>query len=328
MKRDLNLDSLKGFLIILVVYGHMPFEFFSIEKSSLLSNIGSFIYFFHMPLFLGVSAIFIRPSYEWLIKRTSLILVPYVFWFFYNHRMMFREDPDGFFTKLFMGNWASLESIFWFLPALFSLNVLVFLFYKENIFIKFILIISSLLLFVFSSKIMLMHSFIPFGVDVALYIFILTYLMRLLYENRNLIEKLSIPLLMIMILISSLLMFYFEPIKTHTQWYSRIDLAQFSVPITIVGYISFIILNLSIFLFFLKIKSNQILALVGTYSFPIFLMHLMILYKLPLLFKFDNNIYNLFFMVVTFILSIVVPIIFSKVLMKISEKFKYIGLVK
>jgi hypothetical protein len=244
---------------------------------------------------------------------------------FFNHRIMFREDPYVFFAKLFMGNWASLESIFWFLPALFSLNVLVFLFYKGK---KFTLIISSLFVFVFSSKIMLVHNFIPFGLDVALYIFILTYLMRLLYENRNLREKLSIPLLMIMILISSFLIFYFEPIKTHTQWYSRIDLAQFSVPITIVGYISFIILNLSIFLFFLKIKSNQILALVGTYSFPIFLMHLMILYKLPLLFKFDNNIYNLFFMVVTFILSIVVPIIFSKVLMKISEKFKYIGLVK
>lgn len=53
MNRDLNLDSLKGFLIILVVFGYFPFEYFSIEKSAFLINLNAFIYFFHMPLFFG-----------------------------------------------------------------------------------------------------------------------------------------------------------------------------------------------------------------------------------------------------------------------------------
>ena len=79
MKRDLNLDSLKGFLIVLVVYGHFPFEYFSIEKSGFLINTIALVYFFHMPLFLAVSAIFVKPSYDRLINRAALILLPYMF---------------------------------------------------------------------------------------------------------------------------------------------------------------------------------------------------------------------------------------------------------
>jgi len=328
MKRDLNLDSLKGFLIILVVFGHFPFEFFSIERSTILINIIAFVYFFHMPLFLSISALFIKSDYNWLIKRASLILIPYFFWFLYDHRRMLLIAPKDFFTKLFMGNWASLESVFWFLPALFSLNVLFFLFYKGNKFVKIILFAISLLVFVFSNKVMLIHSVVPFGIDVALYIFILTFFIKFVYENRNRLEKINMPLSILAIILSSILLFYFEPIKMHTQWHSRIDLAQFSVPITLLGYISFIVLNVFIFFLFLKIKSNQLLSFVGTYSFPIFIMHLMILYKLPLLVKFDNIILNTFFMAITFILSIVLPIVFSKILMRVSDKFKYIGLVK
>lgn len=259
MKRDLNLDSLKGFLIILVVFGHLPFEFFSIERSTILIDIIAFVYFFHMPLFLSISALFIKSDYSWLIKRASLILIPYLFWFLYDHRIMLLIAPRDFFTKLFMGNWASLESIFWFLPALFSLNVLFFLFCKGKKLVRIILFALSLLVFIFSNKIMLMHNLIPFGIDVALYIFILTFFIKFVYENKKWIEKINIPLSIIIIVICSLLLFYFEPVKMHTQWHSRIDLAQFSVPITILGYLSFIILNVFVFLLFLKIKSNQIL---------------------------------------------------------------------
>lgn len=328
MKRDLNLDSLKGFLIILVVFGHFPFEFFSIEKPSILINFIAFVYFFHMPLFLSISTLFIKSDYNWLIKRASLILTPYLFWFLYYHWPILITAPNDFFTKLFMGNWASLKSVFWYLPALFSLNVLFFLFYKQNKFFKIIFIAISFLVYVSSNKIMLLHDVIPFGIDVALYIFMLTLFIKFVYLNRNWLQKINITLTILIIIISSLILFYLEPIKMHTQWHSRIDLAQFSVPITIIGYITFIILNVFFFLLFFKIKSNQILSFVGIYSFPIFILHLIILYKLPLSFKFDNIILNTLFMLVTFILSIILPIVFSKFLMRISDKFKYIGLVK
>lgn len=46
MKRDLKLDSLKGFLTLLVVYGHIPFDLFIIEKTVVLKYISAFIFFF------------------------------------------------------------------------------------------------------------------------------------------------------------------------------------------------------------------------------------------------------------------------------------------
>ena len=251
-----------------------------------------------------------------------------MFWFLYEKKKMIIENTDVFFTKLFMGNWASLESIFWFLPALFSLNFFFFLFFKNNRITKSTLIVDSFLMFVFANHIMSFHNLMPFGLDVALYIFILAYLIRLIYENKNWIKNLNLLMLIVAIIISSLLLFYFEPIKMHTQWHSRIDLAQFFVPVTVIGYVSFIVINLSIFTLFLKIKPNRVLEFIGTYSFPIFIMHLIILYNLPLRIKLDTTILNLLFMVLTFMLAIVLPIFLSKVLMKLSDKFKYIGLVK
>lgn len=281
-----------------------------------------------MPLFLTVSTLFIKNSYDWLLKRASLILIPYLFWFFLGHVKMLITNPEIFLGKLLMGNWNSTESVIWFLPALFSLNFLVFLFYKGSYYLKVFVFIVSILAFVFSKEIMIEHDIIPFGLDLAVYIFILTYLIKLLYENINMIDKFNILSLVIIILISSLLLFYFEPLKTVTHFYARVDLAQFFVPTTIIGYVFFLILNLSIFVLFFKIKSNKMLAFVGMYSFPVFLMHLIILYKLPTLIKFDNLSLRVLFMVIIFITSFIVPIIISKVLMKLSDKFKFIGLVK
>jgi peptidoglycan/LPS O-acetylase OafA/YrhL len=262
--------------------------FFSIEKLQLSSRISSFIYFFHIPLFLGMSAIFIKGNYNWLIKRATLILLPYVFWFLYEHKIMFFENTNVFFAKLFMGNWDSTKSIIWFLPALFSLNFLVFLFIKGSKVFKMILLIASILTFILSNQIVIIHNHIPFGIDVALYLFILTYFIKATYEHKDFIEKIKFPIIIIMILTSTFVIFTFEPLKTLSRFHARIDLAQFSVPVTIIGYISFIILSISIFIAFMKIKSNKILAFVGLYSFPIFLMHLTVLYKLPELIKFDN----------------------------------------
>lgn len=53
MKRDLYWDSLKAILIILVVYGHMisPYA----PDGSFNRAMCSFIYTFHMPLFIFIS---------------------------------------------------------------------------------------------------------------------------------------------------------------------------------------------------------------------------------------------------------------------------------
>jgi len=64
--------------------------------------------------------------------------------------------------------------------------------------------------------VLVVYGDIPFGMDIAIYLFILVYIIKRIYENQNIIENFNIPL-----------------------------------------------------------------SLIGIYSFPIFLLHLMILYRLP-----------------------------------------------
>lgn len=96
MSRDLKIDSLKGFLITLVVIGHIPFGSFNIEKVDSIKYFTQWLYFFHMPLFLAVSVLYIKDNYNWFFKRASLILIPYLFWFFYGHKKMLIENPVDF----------------------------------------------------------------------------------------------------------------------------------------------------------------------------------------------------------------------------------------
>lgn len=330
MSRDFKIDSLKGFLILLVVIGHIPFSSFLIEKPEVINFFVRWFYFFHMPLFLAISILFIKNDYEWIFKRASLILVPYLFWFFYGHKKLLIENPLEFVGGVLMGNWESLNSIIWFLPALFTLNVLFYIFYKSNKILKYFLLGLSLIVFLFGDQIVHYHYKIPFGLDVAIYIFILAFIIQKIYKNQEKFLNINISYvyMVLAICVSSYGLFEFEPLKTHTQYHSIIDLAQFSVATTFIGYLSFLLLNSSLFVFFLKIKSIKIFEILGKYSLPIFLLHLMVLYKLPNYIAFENSGAKISFLILTIGLSLVLPIVVSKSLMKISDKFKYIGMTK
>lgn len=228
-----------------------------------------------------------------------------------------------------MGNWSTLSSIIWFLPTLFSLNLLFFIFNKSNKLFKYSLITLSFCSFLFASELVEYHYNIPFGIDVAMYLFLVSFLIKLIYENKEIIlNKINYFTLLLVLVLSSMLLFIYEPLKTHTQWHSIIDFAQFSVATTYIGYLSFVILNICIFVFFLKLKANKYFQYIGIYSFPIFLLHLIILYRLPNYISFENSTFSVLFLIVALIASIFLPIIISKILMKISNKFKYIGMIQ
>lgn len=67
--RNVNLDMLKGFLIISVVIGHIPWWIYPFSKPYELAVITKSLYFFHMPLFFAISIIFIKNDYISLFKR-------------------------------------------------------------------------------------------------------------------------------------------------------------------------------------------------------------------------------------------------------------------
>ena len=328
MSRDLKLDSLKGFLIILVIIGHTPFEYFNVEKIDSIGYFSQWFYFFHMPLFFAISVLFIKNDFSWIVKRASLILIPYFFWFFYGHKKLLLENPLEFMGGVSMGNWESLNSIIWFLPALFTLNVLFYIFYKSNSNSKYFLFGLSFIVFLFANKIVNYHSIIPFGLDVAMYIFTLAFIVQKIYQNQEKLSNVNYVYVFLAISVSSYGIFELEPLKTHTQYHAIIDLAQFSVATTFIGYLSFLLLNSSLFVLFLKIKSVKTFEILGKYSLPIFLLHLMVLYKLPNYVTFDNSLAKISFLFLAIGLSLVLPIVVSKSLMKISDKFKYIGMTK
>jgi len=326
MKRDLNLDSLKGILILMVVIGHIPFGNFFVEKPGIMIDFIKWFYFFHMSLFFSISVLFIKKDFDWIIKRAAIILTPYLFWFFYGHKLLLFQNPIYFIEKLFIGNWGSLNSIIWFLPALFSLNLIFYIFYKSSNVLQCFIFGISILTFLFAKQIAFFHYYIPFGIDIAFYIFILTFLIQKIYKNQEKYTFIKFHWLLILITLSSCFLFYFEPIKRHTQWLEIIDLAQYSVTETFLGYISFIILNISLFILFLKLKPIKIMILLGRYSFPIFLLHLIVLYKIPTYLNGVIEKSGFTPLIISFLFSIIIPIIASKILMKISVKFKYIGM--
>ena len=76
------LDSLKGFLIILVVFGHviLPIE----QMPSQISFLYDFIYLFHMPLFVFVSGFFAKSTFKDGRLRANRILSYVALAFLFN----------------------------------------------------------------------------------------------------------------------------------------------------------------------------------------------------------------------------------------------------
>lgn len=124
-KRDISLDILKGFLIILVVLGHAIQDSTDFEESYLWN----FIYSFHMPLFIMVSGYLTKNkslNFYGIEKRFKQLVVPYIVW--------------SFFLILKRGDYLyELENIilypdnsYWFLYVLF-IDFCILTFVKKNI---------------------------------------------------------------------------------------------------------------------------------------------------------------------------------------------------
>lgn len=85
MLRNNLIDSLKGFAILLMVFGHL-IQLTSIDSSYLSNPIYIFIYSFHMPLFIMISGFFFNKSSNQrslknvINNRVVTVLLPYFSW--------------------------------------------------------------------------------------------------------------------------------------------------------------------------------------------------------------------------------------------------------
>jgi len=152
-KRIAWLDQLKGFGIILMVYGHnFPF-------------LEEYIYSFHMPLFFIIAGIF-HPkniNVSTIKKRVRQILLPYFlwsfilfgFWLFIGRKFGESANLDLSITKNFIGiffaqgdiNYMNWGIPMWFLPTIFLTFLLFGLILKiKNKFLHYSVLIMSIVL--------------------------------------------------------------------------------------------------------------------------------------------------------------------------------------
>ncbi len=86
MKRNVQMDTVKGLLIICVVLGHVIGNVGDLRNDLISSKVYDFIYMFHMPLFIWVSGYFTRWKASWKSFFISLaaILVPFLIFHCFN----------------------------------------------------------------------------------------------------------------------------------------------------------------------------------------------------------------------------------------------------
>lgn len=133
-----TVDKLKGFLIILVIYGHISYDGFLFDKFSLVKD---FIYIFHMPLFLLVSGFFFRFIHNKsdFVKLFRFLILPYfvfyltylcVLLYFTKHSssLSFSNEIHSFSDSLYYLLIEPLAS-YWYLHTLIVFSVLFSSFY-------------------------------------------------------------------------------------------------------------------------------------------------------------------------------------------------------
>lgn len=119
--RNIHIDLLKGFAIILVVLGH-SIQFLS--HNNFENPLFKFIYAFHMPLFMFLSGyVCFRTTGEKYIdlkKRFKTLIIPFfVWWAIYNtYAFLSHKDIISFTTLL-----AQPDNGLWFLWVLFFLCI-------------------------------------------------------------------------------------------------------------------------------------------------------------------------------------------------------------
>ncbi len=341
--RDVGVDAIKGFLILCVIGPHVPFASAGVTLPRFCDAGIEMIYMFHMPLFFAI-ALFFRRTLTWVAvrKAAASVLVPYVFWYcFFHPRFVVRHSGEAC-ARLAMGNWASLQSVYWFLPAVFSV-ILVGLLVEEwlkraRVGVVAGLVGGWLVYFAVSPSIAVkMHPHVPFGVDLAIYMAPYCLAIKWLFQNvrdrawlsgsRGRLAGLA------MTASGFALMFSSEAVKTHTPFHHLVDLAQYSVPHTLPGYGAMVLVSAGILLMFMNAdedsRTMRVLGVIGRCSLPIFLLHMEVMGVLIKVVPFASLSPAVAWLAVAGVAcaAVAVPMVVSRLLSAMGGASRWIGMV-
>ena len=152
-QRLLYIDRLKGIAIIIVVCGH----FIQYNVADFKHNpLFSFIYSFHMPLFMFISGYVAHKTTStkifenytsFLRKKLLSLLLPFFVWPLIVEKFFFVKDPDYNFVKTIIQLVTNPQGGLWFLWFLFFLVILhsVFLYFSNSFNAKNNLLLDALM---------------------------------------------------------------------------------------------------------------------------------------------------------------------------------------
>lgn len=122
MKRRIDIDILKGILILLVVVGHQA-----------PAPISTVIYWFHMPSFFIISGLLHKEEVisfgGYAKKKVKSLLIPYVVYCALIV-LIIERNPKDFLFDILGGGSRYTYGVYWFVPALFITEMVFFLINK------------------------------------------------------------------------------------------------------------------------------------------------------------------------------------------------------
>lgn len=280
--RHQGLDALRGALMITVIIGHCPT---SARGLNPFGPLPEWLYFFHIPLFLALSCLFAKPwTRARAVQRARQLLVPFAFWLALSRPGLLLSRPWALAWDAAMGNWAHLHSVLWFLPALFTANLLMAVWRREEPLTRIPLLVLVTGTCLGAGRVALRHEVIPFGLDVALFLLPFIWIIDQTWRHREQVLRAAgawlAPAAVAAFLLGGALVRGCERIKTHSAFARRVDFAQFSVPETLPGYLGMTLMGVALVLLASRLRSPRWLASVGRCSMPIFLLHYPLLYIL------------------------------------------------
>ena len=163
-KRNLTVDSVKGFAIILVVLGHSLNNAidspYLTEVPVWISALKEIIYSFHMQLFFFISGVFSYRSAKKGIKTAALdkvrrLLIPYFIWAVLSSLVKivfasYQNNPRDISAIIF--SWYAPVGIYWFIYVLFFISlfyILIVAVFKTEKTSNIVFLVISAALFIF-----------------------------------------------------------------------------------------------------------------------------------------------------------------------------------
>jgi fucose 4-O-acetylase-like acetyltransferase len=344
IKRDGSIDAIKGFLILCVICGHYNYTLLGDtgpEKLAIFFN--ELIYLFHMPLFLVVSFIFIKKlDLETFKSYGEKILIPYCFWvFIFFQSVNTTNTIPNKFKAMFYGTYDMGTGLFWFLAVLFVCKVIMSFYLRVMVSKK----SRYLFWFVFSAAWFLIYYFYPqlsdrtivgltpFNFIMCLYLFPMLFFVNRIYKSKLYWQhKIStLNLFFLMVATMAYLMFLSSPAPIH-----RVDLARFIIPHRLDLILVMVTLWAVLLLLLdrLFVQSNIIakyLSRLGFYSLVIFIFHIPVkqFLEMHIIQAVPENMLWVRVLASLLVIFLVceICILISSVVMRVSQKFKMIGMV-